>query len=531
MGRSSRCTAAGIAAITFGALVAVITPTPASSLVGTPVVVRAAEPDLDGADGIAAAPDGSLYVAAYDADALAHYDPLTDTLTAIADDDDAEDDFSDPSRVVVDQVSGDVWYTNWDTPSIGRYDPDTGETEIFSDAALEGPWGIVLDAEGDAWFADYDGDVIGEVDHVSGDVRVIEDVAFEGPNELAFGADGRLWFTNYNGDDIGVVDLDTEDVSLFTDPAIDDPWAITRVGSDLWFTSHLGGQIGRITPSGTITLFGDPDTNGRPVGIDPGPNGTVWFSFRSSPGFTNGGIGRLTTATGNIVVYPEDVPSLQGGVADLEPAAGPGVDGADETWFYVNDYFLDGFVAVEAAEAAFVDVGVDHPFFDEIGFMSDEGISTGYAGGLYKPSDPVSRGAMSAFMYRLAGEPEFEDPEAPSFVDVALTHPFFHEVEWMAAEDITTGYAGDLYKPAAPVSRGAMSAFMYRFADEPTFEVPTTATFSDVGLAHPFFHEVEWMNEAGVTTGYLDGTYRPAAPVTRAAMSAFMYRLFVHVLD
>ena len=34
------------------------------------------------------------------------------------------------------------------------------------------------------------------------------------------------------------------------------------------------------------------------------------------------------------------------------------------------------------------------------------------------------------------------------------------------------------------------------------------------------------MADSGVSTGYADGTFRPAAPVTRQAMSAFMRRFF-----
>jgi len=33
------------------------------------------------------------------------------------------------------------------------------------------------------------------------------------------------------------------------------------------------------------------------------------------------------------------------------------------------------------------------------------------------------------------------------------------------------------------------------------------------------------MADAGISTGYADGTFRPAAKVTRQAMAAFMYRL------
>lgn len=48
--------------------------------------------------------------------------------------------------------------------------------------------------------------------------------------------------------------------------------------------------------------------------------------------------------------------------------------------------------------------------------------------------------------------------------------------------------------------------------------------FSDVGPSHPFFDEIERFGGAGISGGYADGTYRPATPVSRAAMAAFMTR-------
>jgi hypothetical protein len=123
------------------------------------------------------------------------------------------------------------------------------------------------------------------------------------------------------------------------------------------------------------------------------------------------------------------------------------------------------------AGPTFVDVGPSHPFYADVEWMAAEGISTGYQPGpTYRPADPVSRAAMSAFMYRLAGEPTFAPPAIRTFGDVLASHPFYEEIEWMASEGITTGTPAlpkPLYKPADPVSRGAMSAFMHRLADGP----------------------------------------------------------------
>ena len=94
---------------------------------------------------------------------------------------------------------------------------------------------------------------------------------------------------------------------------------------------------------------------------------------------------------------------------------------------------------------------------------------------LYKPSAAVSRQAMSAFMYRLAGEPMFVPPVTPTFADVPTSNSFYLEVEWMAEEGITTGFptSPPTYQPAAAVSRQAMSAFMRRLAEGPGVGIDT----------------------------------------------------------
>jgi hypothetical protein len=108
---------------------------------------------------------------------------------------------------------------------------------------------------------------------------------------------------------------------------------------------------------------------------------------------------------------------------------------------------------------------------------------------------------------------------------VGSGHPFFADVEWMAAEEISTGYEDGTFRPSAAVTRQAMSAFMYRLAGEPPFSPPGSPTFDDVGSGHPFFADVEWMAAEEISTGYEDGTFRPSAAVSRQAMSAFMRRL------
>jgi predicted outer membrane repeat protein len=185
-----------------------------------------------------------------------------------------------------------------------------------------------------------------------------------------------------------------------------------------------------------------------------------------------------------------------------------------------------GAVEVQPCGTFFADVASTHPFCWEIGWMAGAGITTGFAGppATYRSADGVTRQSMAAFLYRLAGSPAFVAPENQTFADVAPPNPFYREVEWLNAAEISSGFPGNLYKPTAAVTRQSMSAFMYRLAGEP--DVTTSvASFSDVSASHPFFEPIEWMVQQQVTTGFLDDSFRPSAPVTRQSMSAFMYRL------
>lgn len=53
---------------------------------------------------------------------------------------------------------------------------------------------------------------------------------------------------------------------------------------------------------------------------------------------------------------------------------------------------------------------------------------------------------------------------------------------------------------------------------------PATASFTDVPTTHPFFQVIEALKASGITGGCTASQYCPDAPVTRAAMAAFLAR-------
>jgi hypothetical protein len=174
---------------------------------------------------------------------------------------------------------------------------------------------------------------------------------------------------------------------------------------------------------------------------------------------------------------------------------------------------------------SFKDVPASHPFFDEVEWLAGSGIAGGYPDGSFKPNSAVSRQAMAAFLYRMSGSPSFTPPVTPTFTDVPTSHAFYFEIEWLADSGIAGGFPDGTFKPTASVSRQAMGAFLYRMAGSPAFTPPGSPSFEDVPLDHTFSLEIEWLSAEEIAGGFADGGYHPGAAVSRQAMAAFLFRL------
>jgi virginiamycin B lyase len=168
------------------------------------------------------------------------------------------------------------------------------------------------------------------------------------PQGITAGPDGALWFTVLSNSPfplevkIGRITTgatiseypDTSCANLYRSVSClyqtvqDTEFAITA-GPDgaLWFTEQFG-FIGRITTSGSLTVYSLPYSASFENGIAAGPDGALWFTEPGNPDNVSSGlvgkIGRFTTG-GSYTEYP--IPTTQGWPFDI--TVGP--DGA--LWF------------------------------------------------------------------------------------------------------------------------------------------------------------------------------------------------------
>ncbi len=176
------------------------------------------------------------------------------------------------------------------------------------------------------------------------------------------------------------------------------------------------------------------------------------------------------------------------------------------------------------AASSFPDVPPSHTFYTHISWLADQGITYGYADGSFGPDDSVTRGQLAAFLYKMAGSPDYTPPSTPTFPDVSRSNTFYKHVEWLVSTGIASGYSNGRFGVSDSVTRGQMAVFLYNLAGSPKFDVPWIPTFPDVSLANAFYLHVEWLATTGVSAGYANGDFGPSASVTRGQIAAFLYK-------
>lgn len=188
-------------------------------------------------------------------------------------------------------------------------------------------------------------------------------------------------------------------------------------------------------------------------------------------------------------------------------------------------------------KSPFKDVLTTQQFYKEMSWLADRKISTGWVetdkSVTYRPVTPINRDAMAAFLYRMAGSPDYTPPAKSPFKDVLTTQQFYKEMSWLADTGISSGWTESdgsrTYKPLTPINRDAMAAFLYRLANSPDFQAPTTSPYQDVYTYQQFYKEMAWMADKKISSGWLESdgfyTYRALAPINRDAMAAFLYRM------
>ncbi|MEV4902113.1 S-layer homology domain-containing protein [Citricoccus sp. NPDC055426] len=175
--------------------------------------------------------------------------------------------------------------------------------------------------------------------------------------------------------------------------------------------------------------------------------------------------------------------------------------------------------AAECAAQDFADNQPGNHYYDFVRWMQCTGLAEGFSNNTFGTFTDITRGESLSLVYRYVA-PEFESADQ-SFPDVPEDNAHFDAINWGVAEEITTGYVDGEFKPARDVSRGEFASFLYRALD-PALE-DAKLEFPDVPESNAHHDAIAWLAAEGYSVGYEDGSFRPDRSITRGEVAKLMY--------
>lgn len=169
--------------------------------------------------------------------------------------------------------------------------------------------------------------------------------------------------------------------------------------------------------------------------------------------------------------------------------------------------------------AAAPDLSEEHLFYEEISYLMEKGVVTGYPDGTVRPDREVTRAEAAVMIGRLKGLDGTK--KATPFRDVPVGHYASGYIAEAAEAGYLKGYGDGTYRPNAPIIRGDMALIVERvFGLAFTFNV----SFADVPQNAYYTEAISKILAANIAIGYPDKTFRPRQAVTRGQFSAFLAR-------
>lgn len=202
-----------------------------------------------------------------------------------------------------------------------------------------------------------------------------------------------------------------------------------------------------------------------------------------------------------------------------------GAAGAAKTYYY----------AVWEKEASFFPV---FPFLPEaptedvpalLNAADHDAYLQGYPDGTVRPENSITRAEVAAIFYRLLTDDAraYLESTDSGFSDVQAGDWYNTAVATMVQAGVITGYGDGTFRPNAPITRGEFAAIATRFLSDP------------YSLDAPFYDtEGHWAEvyinrayELGWISGYTGGAFKPDKSITRAEVSAIVNRMLEREAD
>lgn len=160
-------------------------------------------------------------------------------------------------------------------------------------------------------------------------------------------------------------------------------------------------------------------------------------------------------------------------------------------------------------------------YSEEIDFLSDLGIITGYKNGHFGPNDSIKRIQAVQMILRELKIPLGDAPN-PNFKDIMPGSYGYEEIAKAAELNIISGKENGNFDPFGILTRGQMAKILVK-----AYELKGIYyhDFTDVRYDSSMYPYIEALAAHRITTGYPDGSFRPNEALKRSHFAVFLARM------
>ena len=273
--------------------------------------------------------------------------------------------------------------------------------------------------------------------------------------------------------------------------------------------------------NGDWTVYYTVSTGSRPGGGSSGGSGgsavvsyTVSYSAGSHGSFAEDAKTKETVSTNG---KPSNVPSVTaeegwtfaGWSTDGETIVDPTQVTITKNTTFTALYEKDGSVDVQPPA---IDAEYTKPY------------AAGYPDGTFMPDNNITRAELAAMIARLSYGDEIPDSYVASFPDVAADAWYSKYIGYLEGLNVLTGYNDGTFQPENTITRAEVCAVIAR-AQKMSLLTYEDGLFSDVEADYWASQYIETLEANGIISGYADGSFGPASPITRAETVTIINRV------
>ncbi len=181
--------------------------------------------------------------------------------------------------------------------------------------------------------------------------------------------------------------------------------------------------------------------------------------------------------------------------------------------------------ALASGELRYIDVTLQHPFYNAVEKLSKMGVLNGTGDGMFTPYASVDRATLTTMLYRIAGEPQVA-VVGSTFEDVAVDQWYSKAIGWAQNLGIVEGYSETMFGPLDVLTKEQIITILYR-QQKPSLtgvvDMSLLNAHSDAAKVSAYAKEaVAWALTNGILTLDDFGRINPQEAVTRANMAVIV---------